>query len=256
MLLQVENLSFSYNKERQIFRDTSFALDRGNIMSILGPNGAGKSTLLNCIANILSPDSGSISFDGKDLQSLKYNQVANYIGYVPQIHYAVYGFLVRDYISMGRAPKIGIFSQPSKEDFLLVEEAMDKMEISHLAYKPYTEISGGERQKACIAKVLVQKPEIIILDEPTAHLDYGSQYKTVNMIKSLSSEGFAVIMTTHQPEDALIMGDYTGVLKRDGSFTFGNSKEIISEELLSDIYKIEIKMPFVAEVGKKVICPL
>ena len=254
MLLTVENLSFYYETNKMIFKNANFSLESGDILSILGPNGAGKSTMLNCLVNLLQPRSGKVVIDKKKISEMNSNEISKYIGYVPQVHIPTYGFMVKEYIAMGRAPKIGIFSKPSKKDYYFVNKAMDKMEISHLANKPYTEISGGERQKATIAKVLVQEPKIIILDEPTAYLDYGNQYKTINLVKSLAEEGYAIIMTTHQPEHAIMLDKYTAIIDNEGDFTFGETNEIISESLLSDLYKIKVKIPFIESLQKRVVC--
>jgi iron complex transport system ATP-binding protein len=256
MLLNVENISFFYESDKIIFDNANFSLDSGQILSIIGPNGAGKSTLLNCIVNLLQPKSGKITIEEKNISQMNAIDISKYIGYVPQIHIPTYGFLVKEYIAMGRAPKIGLFSKPSKEDYFFVEKAMEKMEISHLANKPYTEISGGERQKATIAKVLVQEPKLIILDEPTAYLDYGHQYKTIKLIKMLADEGYAIIMTTHQPEHAILLENYTAIIDCQGEFVFGKTSTIISESLLSDLYKINIKMSFIDSLQKTIVCPV
>lgn len=256
MLLNVENISFFYESEKIIFNNANFSLDSGQILSIIGPNGAGKSTFLNCIVNLLQPKSGKITIEEKNISQMNAVDISKYIGYVPQIHIPTYGFLVKEYIAMGRAPKIGLFSKPSKEDYFFVEKAMEKMEISHLANKPYTEISGGERQKATIAKVLVQEPKLIILDEPTAYLDYGHQYKAIKLIKTLAEEGYAIIMTTHQPEHAILLENYTAIIDGQGEFAFGKTSTIISESLLSDLYKINIKMPFIDSLQKTIVCPV
>jgi len=256
MLIDVENLSFYYEADKIIFNKASFSLSAGDVLTILGPNGAGKSTMLNCLVNLLQAKSGKVIINGENISKMSIREISKYIGYVPQIHLPTYGYMVREYIVMGRASKIGIFSKPSKEDYFFVDKAMEKMEISHLAWKPYTEISGGERQKATIAKVLVQEPKIIILDEPTSYLDYGYQYKTINLVKSLSEEGYAIIMTTHQPEHAIMLDKYSAIIDYNGNFKFGESKKIITESLLSDLYKIKIKIPFIESLQRKVVCPI
>lgn len=254
MLLQVEDLSFYYKKNKQIFSQANFCLKAGDILTIIGPNGAGKSTMLNCLVNLLKPKSGRVLLENKNIEQMEAQEISKYLGYVPQINIPTYGFLVKEYIAMGRASKINFFSKPKQKDYQLVERAMNKMEISHLANKPYTEISGGERQKAAIAKVIVQEPKLIILDEPTAYLDYGNQYKTVKLINSLAAEGYAVIMTTHQPEQALLLDDYTAIIDKKGNFSFGQTKNLISESILSKLYDIKIKMPLIKSLKKRVIC--
>lgn len=256
MILKVENLSYYYEKSKVIFEDANFSLDRGDILTILGPNGAGKSTMLNCLTNILKPKSGQILIEGQNIANMSLNEIARVIGYVPQTHVPTYAFTVTEFVTMGLAPKIGFFDKPMKKDMLLVDDAMEKMDIYHLRNKPYTQISGGERQKATIAKVLVQDPKIIILDEPTSHLDFGNQYKTVGLARDLAKEGYIIIMTTHQPDHAIILDSYTSIIDRQGKFIFGETKNVISEEILSEIYGMEIKIPFVDCIQKRVVCAL
>ncbi len=256
MILQVQDLSYFYHSDKILFQNANFSLEEGSILSILGPNGAGKSTMLNCLVNLLSPKSGKILLDGKDISTMSAAEIARYIGYVPQINLPTYGFMVKDYIAMGRAPKIGLFSKPSKKDYELVQNAMERMEIAHLANKPYTEISGGERQKASIAKALVQEPKIIILDEPTAYLDFGNQHKTVKLVKSLAEEGYTVIMTTHQPDHVIELNEYVAVIDRGGKFSFGKTSEIVSEDTLSALYDICVKLPYIEKLDKTAVCAM
>ncbi len=254
MILSVDNLSFGYKKNVQIFKDVNFSIQSGDILCILGANGVGKSTLLNCLVNLYKPISGKVMIDNQDIKTMNYHEISQYIGYVPQIHNPQYGYTVKEYVAMGIAPKIGVFAKPSREDYKFVDEILARMEIDHLSNKSYTEISGGERQKASIAKVLAQEPKIIILDEPTAYLDYGNQHKTINLVKTLAKEGYAIIITTHQPEHAMMLEQYVGIIMRDGNFIFGSNNDIISQELLTELYNIKIKMTFVESLDKKVIC--
>lgn len=188
MILQVKDLSFRYDSSRRIFQNVNFELDKGEILSILGTNGAGKSTLLNCLAGLFRPESGEILLGGRSMKTMSMGDVAKTVGYVPQIHTPAYAYTVREFTVMGRTPYIGAFATPSKEDYRIADEALERMNISHIAGKSYTEISGGERQQVTIARALTQQPQIILLDEPTAHLDYGNQYRVVQMIKELAQE--------------------------------------------------------------------
>ncbi len=252
MILEVKNLSFSYHRGRTIFKDVNFGLDKGEILTILGPNGAGKSTLLNCLTNLLRPTSGSVLLEGQDIRQIELKDVAKIIGYVPQTHTPAYGYTVRDFVVMGRAPYLGMFQKPSEVDFALVDQVLDAMNIRFLADRPYTEISGGERQQASIARVIVQKPKIIMFDEPTNHLDYGNQLRTVGMIKDLARQGYAVVMTTHMPDHAILLGGKAAVLDRQGTLRVGQSEEILQEPLLRDIYQSDLHILYLKELGRKV----
>lgn len=250
MILEVKNLGYQYRNSHKIFHDVNFQLNKGEMLSILGRNGAGKSTLLNCLANLYKPTTGEVFLDGTSMQKLPLARISQFIGYVPQIHYPVYAYSVRHFVVMGRTPYIRAFSSPSKSDYEKVDQVLEKLSISHLAEKAYTEISGGERQQVTIARALVQEPKVILLDEPTAHLDYGNQIRTVKMIRELSEDGFGVIMTTHNPDHVLMMGGLVGVLNPDGTLEFGRSENILTEERLSELYKVKLRLFHVDEFNR------
>ena len=256
MIVEAKNINFSYQKNgRQILNDVSLSLEEGEVMSILGPNGAGKSTLLNLIATLLTPDTGEIFLCGKDTKKMKPKEVASILSYVPQTHTPAFSYTVFNFVLMGRAPKVGMFEKPKAEDFKLVEEVLEEVGIAKLANKPYTEISGGERQQATIARALVQEPKAILFDEPTAHLDFGNQIKTLRTIKHLSEKGYAVIMTTHNPDHAIMLGGTTAILDKKGKLTVGPSDEIITEETLKDVYDTKLKLSYFDEAGRLVCIP-
>lgn len=154
---------------------------------------------------------------------------------------------------MGRTPYIGILRTPSAKDYKMADDALERMQISHLQNKAYTEISGGERQQAMIARVITQQPQIILMDEPTAHLDYGNQYRVVQMIRQLASEGYALIMTTHNPEHAIILNGKVAILNREGILGVGQAVETLSAETLSELYGLPIKTKY-DEDAKRNIC--
>lgn len=253
MILEVKDLSYQYrNHGRKIFHDVSFTLDKGEVLSILGVNGAGKSTLLNCIANLYKPASGDIFLNGKNVKNMTMRDVAKVIGYVPQIHTPAYAYTVREFTVMGRTPYIGAFAKPSAEDYRIADEALERMEISHLKHKAYTEISGGERQQVTIARALTQQPQMIMLDEPTAHLDYGNQYRVVQLIKQLADEGYTLIMTTHNPEHVGILNGKVAILNRKGVLDVGQASETLNGGTLSELYGLNIKTVFDPDAGRNI----
>lgn len=255
-MLEVNNLSFEYRKGFPIFQNVSFKLKEGDVLSILGVNGAGKSTLLNCIANLFEPLEGKILVDGQNIKKMSLQQVARYIGYVPQTHNPAYAYNVIDFVVMGRTPYIGFFQSPSKEDYEIAFNALKEMGITHLANKPYTQISGGERQQATIARVMAQNPKIILLDEPTAHLDFGNQLRAIELVKQLSNMGFIVMMTTHMPDHVFYLGGLVGILDRNGKFTVGNTDETMTTEALSDLYNMNLDVVFMPTSGRNSCVPI
>ncbi len=255
MILQIDNLSFSYNGRQPVFQNVSFSLAKGQIMSILGVNGAGKSTLLNCIANLLAPSAGHIMLEGQPMDRMKLQQVARFIGYVPQSHTPAYSYEVKDFVVMGRAPHLGPFQQPAKEDEELVEQALENLGISHLKHRSYTELSGGEQQQVMIARVIVQQPKLILLDEPTNHLDYGNQLRMLDRIRYLAEEGYGIILTSHMPDHVIMLGGTVGVLDNEGNLTVGNVEETITEKGLRQLYQSNLHLIYVDRVARKVCIP-
>ena len=248
-LLRAENLSFAYDKEN-IFSQVSFSLQKGEIFTILGSNGAGKSTLLNCVSNLLTPAAGQVFLDGQPIASIPLRTVAQKIGYVPQMGLPSFSYTVRDYVVMGRAPYLGILHVPGPEEYEKVDAVLEKMSISYLADKIFTQISGGERQQVQIARALVQEPEIILLDEPTNHLDYGNQIKVLQIIRDLARDGISVVLTTHMPDHAILLDGTVGILDREGHMTVGPAQQIISEESLQRLYQTDLHLLYLEPLGR------
>ena len=253
MIYDVRDLTFSYpGSDRKVLDGASLKLEKGRVLAILGANGAGKTTLLNCMAGLLRPDGGSIELCGKDLKDMKEKEIARLIGYVPQIHTPTFDYSVLDFVLMGRAPGIGTFSRPTAEDEEACREVLAGMDIAHLAEKSYRNISGGERQQVLIARAIVQRPEAILFDEPTAHLDFGNQQRVLARIRKMADEGYSVIMTTHNPDHALLLGDQAAIVDSRGGILQGDRNEIITEERLRDIYGVDIRLKEVGELGRRI----
>lgn len=251
MIYEVKNLTFSYGSEgRKVLDNASLELREGEVLCILGPNGAGKTTLLNCMAGLLKPQSGSISLCGGNLDKMNAKEIARIVGYVPQLHTPSFDYRVLDFVLMGAAPHTGMFSRPSKEDEELCMEVLKSMKLEHLAERSYVEISGGERQQLLIARSIVQRPKAILFDEPTAHLDYGNQHRVLNRVRKMADEGFSVIITTHNPDHALLLGDKAAIVDRNGKITQGSCSEILTEEKLCDVYDTDIKLMWIEELGR------
>ncbi len=256
MNLEVNKATFSYKKGSPVFRDISFTLKQGDIFCILGPNGAGKSTLLSCIGNLFDLEKGTIILDGKVISSMSRRDIAKRIGYIPQFHTPVFPYSIFDFVLMGRTPHIGAFSSPKERDIALTEKAIEAVGISRMSKKPYNEISGGERQLVMFAKVLAQEPDIILLDEPTSHLDFGNQFRILNLIESLAKSGFSVIMTSHFPDHAFLISTKVGVMKDQSFIDIGPANDVITEENMKQTYGIDVKVEFIEQANRKVCIPL
>ncbi len=254
-LLQVKDLSFSYDPENWILKNVSFELNAGEILTILGPNGAGKSTLLNCICRLQRGGTGTILINGMDVRRFTSRSFARHVAYVSQNQTKVYDFTVREFVAMGRAPYIGITQSPSERDYQTVDAVLNQMGLTEIAEKSYTRISGGECQRAMIARAIVQEADLIVFDEPTNHLDYGNQIKVLRQIMSLSERGFAVLWTTHMPDHALMLDGNVAVIDRGGTMSVGSAKSLLTQERLTKLYATPICKTYVEPAGRDACLP-
>ena len=251
MSIEVRNLDFSYGM-RRVLNDVSLRIEPMETLTILGPNGAGKTTLLNIVAGLLPVSSGSIIYDGKPAKELGIRQLAQLVGYVPQNIVPAFDYSVTEYVVTGCAPRIGAFGRPDQKHYDSAAQAIQNMGISHLADKSYRQISGGEQQQVSVARVLAQSPAYILMDEPTSHLDYGNQIRVLRTIKQLAENGFGVVFTTHNPDQALLIGGKTAIIGRDGKLISGYSRELITEPFLSELYGIQLCVSKIEEPGRRI----
>ena len=196
-IISINDLTFGYNKERTILSGINAQIRNGDLITLLGPNGTGKSTLLNCITGLLETKNGAIKLNNHNINSLQINHIARIIAYVPQKIQTNFNYTVSEYVTMGRTAHKTIFELPTSKDYCIADEALESLNILHFRTRSFNELSGGEQQQVCIARALAQQPKLIILDEPTAALDFDNQNKVLNLTKKLSELGFAVLMTTH-----------------------------------------------------------
>ena len=256
-MLKVSQLYFQHNGKTPLLQGINLELGQGELLTILGANGTGKSTLLNCIAGLLTPKCGQILLNNQNLAQLSAKQIARQIAYVAQQPPETYQYNVRDYVVLGRAAHLSLFNKPTSHDYQLVDEALCKLGILHLAEHIYMQLSGGQKQLVNIAKVLVQQPKLILFDEPTSALDYGNVFKTLTLIKELAEQGFSIIMTTHNPDHPMLLHSKlpqskVAILTDKGKLTVGNTMEIISEENLTALYHTELKLINIPELKRKI----
>jgi len=257
--LVIRDLSFRYNLKEQgdIFTHISLSLERGEIFCLIGPNGTGKSTLIRCIGGLLTAYAGQITIEGMDISSMDPGQIAKIIGYVPQSHLPTFPFPVREVVVMGRCPHLGSFSSPSVADMQVAEKAMASVGISHLADRPCTDISGGEWQLVLIARALTQEPRILLLDEPTSHLDLGNQLKILGTIRELSRNGLTILMATHFPDHAFLLSSRVGVMLEKGIPLIGPADDVITEMTMKNAYNAEVRiMTIEGDGGRRICIPL
>ncbi|MGU3668575.1 ABC transporter ATP-binding protein [Methylobacterium sp. A49B] len=255
MLLQVQDLAFGYGA-RAVGTDVSFDLDAGEVLCLLGPNGGGKTTLFKTLLGLLPARGGRIRLDGTDLSRLSRRTVARTAAAVPQAHAAYFPFTVREVVVMGRASRIGPFSAPGPADEAAAEAALVTLGIGHLAEKIYTEISGGERQLALIARALSGAPRLLIMDEPTASLDFGNQARVLGQVRRLARAGIAVMFSTHDPGHALACADRVLALHSGGLVACGPPAATVTPALLRLIYGIDVVVAPLPGIPAPVCAPV
>jgi iron complex transport system ATP-binding protein len=241
-VLELRKLACGYGR-RTVLRDIDLSIGEGEFLCLLGPNGIGKTTLFKTVLRLLPPLAGAVRARGEDTAGWSAARFAAVVGYVPQAHVPPFPFTVRDVVAMGRTAHLGAFATPSRRDTAIAEESLDRLGAGTLAGRPYTEISGGERQLALIARALTQEPAVMVLDEPTSNLDYGNQIAVLDLIGELARDtGIAVVMTSHDPNHALLHATRVAALTRDGRLVTGDPAEVVGEEYLRLTYGVRARL--------------
>lgn len=254
-ILDIKNAEFSYDGKKNIFRNVNISLEKGDFLCILGPNGTGKSTLIKCMNSLLKLKSGKILLKNKDIYSINKTELAKMMGYIPQSHNPTFAYSVLDVVLMGRAPHFSLISVPGKNDYEIAEKALENLGIFFLKDKAYTEISGGERQLVLMARAIAQQTEILLLDEPTSHLDFGNQIRILKVVNELSKTGLSVIMTSHFPDHALLFSNKVAIMNQATIMKIGKPETVVTEENMKLVYGIDTKILDIDE-HRKVCIPM
>ena len=253
MNLSVQNLSFSYG-ERQVLSDISFTLEKGEFLSVLGPNGVGKSTLFKCILGLLSGYSGKITSGGEELSSMSKRELSRRIAYIPQINRPAFGYTVLDMVLMGTTRQLSPFAQPHRAQVMQALAALERVGAAHLAERDFTHLSGGEQQLVLIARAIAQQAAILVMDEPTSALDYGNQLRVLNLVRELSKEGYAVLLSTHNPQHALTFASRILALAGGRVAALGAPQDVLTRDIVSSLYGVDVT--FADTEGGRVLVPL
>jgi iron complex transport system ATP-binding protein len=240
MILAGRALTIGYS-DRIVGRDLDVELSNGEVLALLGPNGSGKTTLLKTLIGLLAPKAGKVSIGDRPLAALKSAERARLVAYVPQSHSATFAFTVESIVLMGRTAHGNLFSRPSAHDRAVAERSLERFGISYLAERPYTMISGGERQLTLLARALAQEPQFIVLDEPTASLDFGNQGKVMREIRALAASGHGVLFTTHDPNHALRAADRAYLLRGGERIAEGRAGDVLNREQLEALYRVPVE---------------
>ncbi|MCL2116028.1 MAG: ABC transporter ATP-binding protein [Methanobrevibacter sp.] len=255
-IIEVKEISFSYNNgDNNIFENISFSINKGDVLCILGPNGTGKTTLLKCLNGLQDIKSGEILLNGKNLKSMPFPEISKLVGYIAQGHVSTFPFSVIDVVLMGRSPYISLTDSPMEKDFKIAERSLKDLGILDMRDRPYTTLSGGEKQLVFLARVLTQEPKLLILDEPTSHLDFGNQIRLLELIENLSKKGLAIIMSSHFPDHTFLGSNKVAILKNKNFIALGDPLNVITKDNLKKAYDIDIELIEVSK-SRKVCVPL
>lgn len=242
-LLKTEQLSFAFQPGRMVLSEVGFSLNQGEILGVIGPNGSGKSTLIRLLSGVLKPVGGKIFLKGKLLTEFRKKELAQKIAVVPQQTQISFSYTVLEIVLMGRAPYLKSFQLESKRDLEIARQALIKTDCAHLMERSIDQISGGERQRVILARALAQEPEVLLLDEPTTHLDLHHQIRFMQLLLELREQAkLSVLFTTHDLNLASIFADKILLLEQGKVAGFGPPQEILSPELISKVYQLKLKL--------------
>ena len=239
--MRIEDLHFSYGNH-EVLKGVSFGVEDRGFVSLLGPNGAGKSTLFRCMLGLLEPASGSVHICGRDIRNMPPAELSHRVAYIPQSHTPVFNFSVFDMVLMGTTAQLPRFSSPGKKQRELAEAAMERMGISHLRNRGCGNISGGERQLALIARAIAQQAKILVMDEPSASLDYGNKLRVMETVKSLTADDYTIIQSTHDPDQAYLYSDQILALYDGKILACGTPRDTVTSDLISALYGVDVEV--------------
>lgn len=235
-IIDIQNLNFFYENESKTLDGISVIFEKNKITGVFGPNGCGKTTLLKCISNIYKNYVGCIRINQQNLKNLDPRKTSKILSFVPQEHTISFPYMAYEMVLMGRNPKMGALSYPTDKDIKKCQKAMEMTETMDIAFKPYDNLSGGQRQLILIARAIAQETPVLILDEPTSALDFKNQINIWNILYNLKKKSKTVIVCTHDPNHILWFCDDVLVMKKGMVFKFGEVKEVMDISTLSFLY--------------------
>ena len=238
MKIRIENGCFGYKGGPRLLNHIDLEADGGQMIAVLGPNGVGKTTFLKCMLGLLPWDEGQTVLDGEDIREISPRSFWQQVSYVPQAKNASVSYTVEEMLLLGRSSHIAPFAAPTPYDLQIVEEVMERLDITALRKKRCNAISDGELQMALIGRALVTGAGILVLDEPESNLDFRNQLIVLETLKSLAKEGRTVIFNTHYPAHALQHADQALLLRTDGTARYGAVDEVITEDTICEAFGV------------------
>lgn len=242
-ILSIDALEFSYEADQKNVLDAvTFEIQPKTITAILGPNGAGKTTLIHLLLGLRKPSHGTINLEDLPLSHYSRRELSQWIGLVPQSEYVPFEYSVLEYVLLGRAPYLSPLDLPTEADVEIARQALGQVGIGELEKRPIPALSGGELQLVLIARALAQQPKILLLDEPTSHLDLSNRNVTLRILNQLRQNGSTIIFTTHDPEAASLIADNLVLMRRGRVLHAGEIDNTFTGQKLSETYGTQIEV--------------
>lgn len=252
-MIRAENLSIGYSGVR-VGTHISLTVDPGSVLCLLGPNGSGKTTLFKTMLGLIPVQSGRVLLEEQPLDELTRRDIARRVAYVPQAHNAPFAFEALEVVLMGRTARLSVFAQPGEADRKAARMALSRLNIEELAEADYTQLSGGQRQLVLIARALAQETPVLVMDEPTASLDFGNQVRVLEEIAGLARSGLTVILSTHDPDHAFAVGTQVALLHDGQIQTCGSPAEVLTSRTLGAVYGVDVRVDTLVD-GRTICVP-
>jgi iron complex transport system ATP-binding protein len=249
MTLAARDLAIGYGRA-EVGRDLALGLAPGELVMLLGPNGCGKSTLFKTLLGLIPSLGGEIDLDGRPLADLSRRELARGLAYVPQALGGFFPFTVADTVLMGRTAHLGPLDAPGSRDRAAAQQALARLGLADLADQAFTRLSGGQRQLVLIARALAQEAPYIVMDEPTASLDFGNQVRVLEQVRALRAGGTGLILASHDPDQALRLADRVIVMAQGRIVAAGAPGDVVTGELLKRVYGVDAAVADVTADGR------
>lgn len=251
-ILEFQNIFFRYpTAARSVMEHFNLEVLNGSVTAILGPNGAGKTTLLNLALGWLHPQSGQILLANQPLQDYTRRDLGKWMGLVPQSEHIPFEFSLPEYILLGRAPHLPPLAMPAEADYQIALQALKQVGLGSLQNRSILSLSGGERQLVLVARALAQQPRLLLLDEPTSHLDLSNKGRLVHLLRDLAAQGVTILFTTHEPEVASVLATDLILMREGRVLETGTFDQVFTSDSLTRLYHLPIKVADVA--GQRVV---
>jgi len=241
-LLTFRSVTFGYNRGRAALSQLSLDIPTGSVTAVLGPNGAGKTTLLHLMLGWLKPQSGQILLNGTPLSEYSPRVKSQWLGLVPQSERIPFEYSVLEFVLFGRTPYLHPLEMPSQADYQVALEVLRQVGIADLRARSLTTLSGGEKQLVLVARALAQRPRILLMDEPSNHLDLANKSRLLRLMKELQAAGVTLLLTTHEPEMATAVATHVVLMSQGRLFQSGPVEQVFTSENLSAAYELPVEV--------------